>query len=105
MTIHIILLLYLVSNIILAHDYELLSSSLCVNYDKISISISFQFNPSVPISPEIPGFKKNTTLNDGIHCVCIVVDGSTVGVLPEKMLEKIKAIQAKIRQRGNFAPS
>lgn len=60
----------------------------------------YQFNPSVPVSPEIPGFKINTTLKDRIHCVCIVVDGSTVGVLPEKMLEKIKAIQAKIRQRG-----
>lgn len=65
-----------------------------------NIPDKYQFNPSVPISPEIPGFKKNTTLNDRIHCVCIVVDGSTVGVLPEKMLEKIKAIQAKIRQRG-----
>ena len=48
----------------------------------------------------MPGFKKNTTLEDRMHCVCIVVDGSTVGVLPEKMLEKIKAILAKIRQRG-----
>ena len=59
-----------------------------------------QFNPSVPITPEMPGFKKNTELGDRMHCVCIVVDGSTVGVLPEKMLEKIKAILAKIRQRG-----
>ena len=53
------------------------------------------------ISPEIPGFKKSPTLSDRIHCVAIVVDGSTVGVLPEKVLEKIKAIQAKIRSRGN----
>lgn len=60
----------------------------------------YQFNPSVPITPEVPGFKKNATFNDRIHCVCIVIDGSTAGVLPEKILEKIKAIQAKIRQRG-----
>lgn len=65
-----------------------------------NIPDKYQFNPSVPISPEIPGFKKNTTLDDRMHCVCIVIDGSTAGVLPEKMLEKIKAIQAKVRQRG-----
>ena len=59
-----------------------------------------QFNPSLPISAEISGFKKNTTLKDKVHCVCIVIDGSTAGVLPEKMLEKIKAIQAKIHVRG-----
>lgn len=60
----------------------------------------YHFNPSLPISSEIQGFKKNTTLKDRIHCVCIVIDGSTAGVLPEKMLEKIKAIQSKIHIRG-----
>ena len=62
----------------------------------------FQFNPSVPISPEIPGFKKSTSLREKIHCVCLVIDGSTGGVLPEKMLEKIKSIQAKIHIRGKM---
>lgn len=59
----------------------------------------YLFNPSAPISPEIPGFKKNTTLKDKIHCVCIVIDGSTAGILPEKMLEKIKGMQAKMHFR------
>lgn len=59
----------------------------------------YQFNPSLPISQEIAGFKKNPTLKDRIHCVCIVIDGSTAGVLPEKLLEKIKAIQTKMNVR------
>ena len=33
--------------------------------------------------------------------MCIVIDGSTAGVLPEKMLEKIKAIQAKMNLKSN----
>ena len=65
--------------------------------------MSFQFNPSLPISPEISGFKKTTTLKDRIHCVCLVIDCSTADVLPEKMLEKIKAIQSKIHVRGMVA--
>lgn len=60
----------------------------------------YQFNPSVPISSEILGFKRNPTLNDRIHCVCIVIDGSTAGVLPEKILGKLKAIQSKVYLKG-----
>ena len=66
-----------------------------------SFVLWFQFNPSLPISSEITGFKKNTTLKDRIHCVCIVIDGSSAGALPEKMLEKIKSMQPKIHVRGN----
>ena len=65
------------------------------------LSYYFQFNPSAPISADIQGFKKNTSLKDRIHCVCIVIDGSTADILPEKMLEKIKAIQAKMHLRRN----
>ena len=50
----------------------------------------------------IPGFKKNTQLKDQIHCVCIVIDGSTAGVLPDKLLEKIKAIQTKVHQKSKY---
>ena len=60
----------------------------------------FQFNPTVPISTEIPGFERNTTLKDRIHCVCFVIDGSTAGVLSEKILQCIKEIQRKIYLKG-----
>ncbi|XP_053403855.1 interferon-induced protein 44-like [Mercenaria mercenaria] len=60
----------------------------------------YQFNPSTPISPEISGFISKPTLNDKIHCVCFIIDGSTATVMSEKMLEKIKALQTKVRQKG-----
>ncbi|KAK3577663.1 hypothetical protein CHS0354_000091 [Potamilus streckersoni] len=58
----------------------------------------YQFNPSVPFSQETPGYIKAPSLKDMIHCIAFVLDGSTVDVLPEKMLEKMKAIQAKMNQ-------
>lgn len=60
----------------------------------------YDFNPSVPISPQILGFKKSPSLKDKIHCVCFVIDGSTAGVLPESILERIKAIQSNIYRKG-----
>ena len=66
----------------------------------VSVFNQFQFNPSVSINPDIHGFKRTPTLDDKIHCVCFVIDGSTVNVLSEKMLERIKAIKSKIHQKG-----
>ncbi|XP_045177429.2 interferon-induced protein 44-like [Mercenaria mercenaria] len=60
----------------------------------------YQFNPSTPISPDISGFISKPTLNDKIHCVCFIIDGSTATVMSEKMLEKIKSLQTKVRQKG-----
>ncbi|XP_053392905.1 interferon-induced protein 44-like [Mercenaria mercenaria] len=60
----------------------------------------YQFNPSTPISPDISGFNSKPTLNDKIHCVCFIIDGSTATVMSEKMLEKIKSLQSKVRQKG-----
>ena len=54
----------------------------------------------MPISSEILGFKRNPTLNDRTHCVCIVIDGSTAGVLSEKILGQLKAIQSKVYLKG-----
>ncbi|XP_060580067.1 interferon-induced protein 44-like [Ruditapes philippinarum] len=60
----------------------------------------YQFNPSTPISPDTTGFVASPTLNHKIHCVCFIMDGTTVSVMSEKMLEKIKALQSKVRQKG-----
>ena len=35
-----------------------------------------------------------------IHCVCMIIDGSTATVLPELLLEKIKSIQTVVRDAG-----
>ncbi|XP_069123057.1 interferon-induced protein 44-like isoform X3 [Argopecten irradians] len=59
----------------------------------------YKFNPAVPLSPDALGFVKKPTLSDKIHCVAFVVDGSTVDVSPEKVLERIKAMQIRMNQR------
>ena len=35
-----------------------------------------------------------------VHCVAFVVDGSTVDVIPEKILRQIKVLQTKMNQRS-----
>ncbi|XP_060577910.1 interferon-induced protein 44-like isoform X2 [Ruditapes philippinarum] len=60
----------------------------------------YQFNPSTPITPDTTGFVASPTLNHKMHCVCFIIDGSTASVMSEKMLEKIKALQSKVRQKG-----
>ncbi|KAL3875139.1 hypothetical protein ACJMK2_038067 [Sinanodonta woodiana] len=60
----------------------------------------YQFNPSVPFSRETPGYIKATSVKDMIHCVAFVLDGSTIDVLQEKTLERLKVMQTKINQIG-----
>jgi len=60
----------------------------------------FQFNPSVPISPDTHGFIGSPQLTDKIHCVAFVIDCSTVDVIPEKVLERIKSLQTRLNQKG-----
>ncbi|XP_060583836.1 interferon-induced protein 44-like [Ruditapes philippinarum] len=60
----------------------------------------YKFNPIRPISNEIHGFVKFPTLGQKIHCVCFVFDGNTATILSENMLEKVKNMQAKVRQKG-----
>ncbi|KAK3577662.1 hypothetical protein CHS0354_000090 [Potamilus streckersoni] len=60
----------------------------------------YQFNPSVPFSRETPGYIKTPSVKDMIHCIAFVLDGSTVDVLQEKTLERMKAMQIKINQIG-----
>ncbi|KAL3875137.1 hypothetical protein ACJMK2_038065 [Sinanodonta woodiana] len=61
----------------------------------------YQFNPSVPFSQETPGYINNPSVKeDMIHCVAYVLDGSTIDILQEKTLERLKAMQTKINQIG-----
>ena len=41
-------------------------------------------------------------MTDRIHCVCMIIDGSTATVLPDTMLEKIKSIQSAVRDAGKI---
>ncbi|XP_022300546.2 interferon-induced protein 44-like [Crassostrea virginica] len=60
----------------------------------------YQFNPMVPFTSDTPGFIKNSDLGNKIHCVAFVIDGSTVDVIPEKILKQIKSLQIRMNQRG-----
>ncbi|CAG2250104.1 unnamed protein product [Mytilus edulis] len=60
----------------------------------------FQFNPSAPVTPDITGFVAKPQFADKIHCVVFVIDGSTVDVMPEKVIEKMKGFQIHMNQRG-----
>lgn len=60
----------------------------------------YQFNPSAPIKPDSMGFISKPTVDDKVHCVVFVVDGTTLDVLSEKILQKIKSFQAIIIQKG-----
>jgi hypothetical protein len=62
--------------------------------------VYFQFNPSVPISPDTHGFIGSPQLTDKIHCVAFVIDCCTVDVIPEKVLERIKSLLAVKRFPG-----
>ncbi|XP_034306975.2 interferon-induced protein 44-like isoform X2 [Magallana gigas] len=65
-----------------------------------NISDRYQFNPSAPFTTETFGFIRNPHLGDRIHCVAFVVDGSTIDVIPEKILKQMKAMQSRINQRN-----
>ncbi|XP_071162518.1 interferon-induced protein 44-like [Mytilus edulis] len=60
----------------------------------------FQFNPSAPVTPDTAGFVAKPQFADKIHCVVFVIDGSTVDVMPEKVIEKMKGFQIHMNQRG-----
>ncbi|XP_062574898.1 interferon-induced protein 44-like [Saccostrea cucullata] len=60
----------------------------------------YVFNPSIPLTPDTPGFIKAPKLKDQIHCVAFVIDASTVDVMSEKILEKIRNLQTPMNQRG-----
>jgi hypothetical protein len=54
----------------------------------------------VPISPDSHGFIASSQLTDKIHCVAFVIDCSTVDVIPDKVLERIKGLQTRLNQKG-----
>ena len=56
----------------------------------------------VPFTPDTPGYIKNPDLENKIHCVAFVIDGSTVDVIPEKILKQIKSLQIRMNQRGRI---
>ncbi|KAL4224202.1 Interferon induced protein 44 [Mactra antiquata] len=60
----------------------------------------YQFNPATPITPNTNGFISKPTLEEKIHCVVFVLDSTTVEVLPDKIIQKMKSFQTLMNQKG-----
>ncbi|XP_029900061.1 interferon-induced protein 44-like [Myripristis murdjan] len=71
-----------------------------VSIYKGHIQDRYQFSSSAPLQPGTPGYKKQVTLNDMIHCVAYVIDTCKVSLLSDKILEKLSAIRKKTNQLG-----
>ncbi|KAM9341769.1 interferon-induced protein 44-like [Symphorus nematophorus] len=71
-----------------------------VNICKGHIKDRYQFSPSNPLGEDSPGYRKQVTLNDMIHCVVYLVDTCKVSVLSQKTLDKFAAIRKKTNQLG-----
>ncbi|KAL3861467.1 hypothetical protein ACJMK2_007501 [Sinanodonta woodiana] len=59
----------------------------------------YQFNPSSPIDPKIPGFIKRPRLKDQVHCVVFVFDASTVELVSKSVWTKVAQLQSQINKR------
>lgn len=59
-----------------------------------------KFNPLVPFTPDTPCYVKDPDLQDKIHCVAFVVDGSTVDVMPDKIRKQLKDLQVRMNHRS-----
>ncbi|XP_013398312.1 interferon-induced protein 44-like [Lingula anatina] len=60
---------------------------------------NFQFNPAVRITTKSPGFVKDPGLSDVIHCVALVIDGSTYKVMSPKVKDKLLDLCKLARDR------
>nr|XP_034306895.1 interferon-induced protein 44 [Crassostrea gigas] len=60
----------------------------------------YTFNPVEKASTKTPGFVKEPTVKDRIHVVVFVLDGSTLDVLSEGVVSKLKDIKSLVVDRG-----
>ncbi|XP_043940806.1 interferon-induced protein 44-like [Protopterus annectens] len=59
---------------------------------------NYQFIPDLPIQPETATYVRNPSFKDQIHCVVFVLEANKVSILPNKLLEKLRAIRAKVNE-------
>ncbi|XP_054469972.1 interferon-induced protein 44-like [Anoplopoma fimbria] len=71
-----------------------------VNIYKGHIRDRYQFSSLTPLQEDTPGFMKQVTLKDAIHCVVYVVDTCKVSLLTQKMLDKFAGIRKKTNLLG-----
>ena len=50
-----------------------------------------------------PGYNPQPTINDKIHCVCIVISGKNFKVMDKMLLSKVKQVRQEAEARGEAA--
>nr|XP_034306896.1 interferon-induced protein 44 [Crassostrea gigas] len=60
----------------------------------------YTFNPVEKASTKAPGFVKEPTVKDRMHVVVFVLDGSTLDVLSEGVVSKLKDFKSLVVDRG-----
>ncbi|XP_069497739.1 interferon-induced protein 44-like [Ambystoma mexicanum] len=58
----------------------------------------YQFNPTAPIKPSTPGYIESPSRQDKIHCVVLVLDACKVGIISEKLEDKLRQLRKRINQ-------
>ncbi|XP_069497742.1 interferon-induced protein 44-like [Ambystoma mexicanum] len=58
----------------------------------------YQFNPTAPIKPSTPGYIKSPSLQEKTHCVVLVLDACKVGIISEKLEEKLRQLRKRVHQ-------
>ncbi|KAJ0009264.1 hypothetical protein NQD34_016679 [Periophthalmus magnuspinnatus] len=71
-----------------------------INICKGHVQDRYQFSPSAPLQEGTPGYRKNVTLKDKIHCVVYLMDASRVSLMNQRMLDKFCSIRKKVNQLG-----
>ncbi|XP_029441958.1 interferon-induced protein 44-like [Rhinatrema bivittatum] len=58
----------------------------------------YQFNPTISIQSDSPGYINSPSLKDKIHCVLFVIDACKVSILSKNLEEKLRTLRAKVSQ-------
>uniref|UniRef100_H9GQ56 G domain-containing protein n=1 Tax=Anolis carolinensis TaxID=28377 RepID=H9GQ56_ANOCA len=61
---------------------------------------NYQFNPAGAIQSTSPGYIKDPSFKDQIHCFVFIIEAPKIEILPDNMLEKLKTIRRNTNKLG-----
>ncbi|KAA0722599.1 Interferon-induced protein 44 [Triplophysa tibetana] len=64
------------------------------------IKEKYKFDPKDPLSFEKEHFNTNPTLSEKALCLVYIIDASTIDFTNDKLIEKLRAIRLKLREKG-----
>ncbi|KAG7315527.1 hypothetical protein KOW79_020393 [Hemibagrus wyckioides] len=60
----------------------------------------YSFNPFKPIAKDNTKYLSNPSLKDKVHCLVTVVPGDRISLIPDEVIQKMKAVREKARELG-----